>query len=414
MRRIYTSIDIGTDTIKVVVCELYNERINLLASSSTKSRGIKRGLITDYDEAATSLRMAIEEIETKLGIKIKEVLATVPSYNSYFELIYGNVNINSENSIVTSEDVVNVLQQGIKNEEVNMEMVTIIPINFALDDKLIVSDPKGKVAKRLTSRAVIVTTPNKNVYSVMKLLEKCGLEPIDIAISGICDMQTFKNKDIEDKIGCIINIGSETTTISLYNKSIIIKNKVIEIGGKTIDNDLSYIYKTSMIEAKKVKEKFAVAITKNASVSDLYDLVTENGQIVKVNQNEISEIVNARLEEIFGTIKKEMLTMAQKELDYIIITGGTSNIMYLEKMARDIFGPRVSVGKSNIIGVRNNKYSTCMGNILYYINKQKLKGDNEGMLNGQELENLSSTKKNILKFSNESMLGKVTQYFFGE
>ena len=169
-----------------------------------------------------------------------------------------------------------------------------------------------------------------------------------------------------------------------------------------------------MIEAKKVKEKFAVAITKNASVSDLYDLVTENGQIVKVNQNEISEIVNARLEEIFGTIKKEMLTMAQKELDYIIITGGTSNIMYLEKMARDIFGPRVSVGKSNIIGVRNNKYSTCMGNILYYINKQKLKGDNEGMLNGQELENLSSTKKNILKFSNESMLGKVTQYFFGE
>lgn len=414
MRRIYTSIDIGTDTIKVIVCELFNEKLNLLASSSTKSRGIKKGIITDYEEAATTLRLAMDEIETKLGIKIKEVLATVPSSNSSFELIYGNVLVKSEDGVITGEDVVNVLQQGIKNEEVNMEMVTIIPINFALDDKLIVNDPKGKVAKKLSSRAVIVTTPNKNVYSVMKLLEKCGLEPIDIAIGGICDMQTFRVPDMEGKIGGIINIGSETSTISLYNKGIIIKNKVLEMGGKSIDNDLSYIYKTSMMEAKKMKEKFAVANPKNASVSDLYDLVTENGQVVKVNQNEVSEIVNARLEEILTQIKKEIFVMAPKDLDYLIITGGTSNLMYLEKMAKDIFGDRIKVGKSNTIGIRNNKYSTCIGNILYYINKQKLRGSVDSMLSEEELNELSSTKKNILKFSNESMLGKVTQYFFGE
>ena len=75
MKRIYTSIDIGSDTIKIVVCELYQNKLNLLASSSFKSKGVKKGVITDLDLALKSVKGAFQEIEEMLGIKIKKVIA---------------------------------------------------------------------------------------------------------------------------------------------------------------------------------------------------------------------------------------------------------------------------------------------------------------------------------------------------
>ena len=414
MRHIYTSLDIGTDTIKIIVSELYHGKINLLASSSVKSKGIKKGIVADVDEARSSLMMAIEEVETKLGIKVKEVITTIPSYAADFELIRGTINIDHEDGIVNGDDIIKVLQQGIKVEEVNMEMVTIIPINFVLDDVETVKDPKGRQVKKLSSKAILVTVPSKNMYGVMKLLDKCGLEPVDISLGGICDMYALKNSELDNTIGAVINIGAETTTISLYNKCIIIKNKVLDFGGKIIDKDLAYIYKTSMVEAKKLKEKFAVGSVKYSNTTDIYDLIGDDGKVVKVTQREVSEVVVARLDEMLKTVKKELSVLAERPLDYILFTGGTSNIPYLEYLIEDIFGDIAKIGRINIVGVRNNKYSTGLGNIVYFVNKEKLKGELTSMIDSDDEDSLSSLKKNVLNVSNESVIGKVTQYFFGE
>ena len=72
MKQIYTSIDIGSDTIKVITCELFNQKLNLLAAAQAKSEGIKRGLIVDPNKVAKAIKKAIYEVETQLGIKIKK------------------------------------------------------------------------------------------------------------------------------------------------------------------------------------------------------------------------------------------------------------------------------------------------------------------------------------------------------
>ena len=410
MRNIYTSVDIGTDTIKVIVSELYNGKLNLLASSSTKSKGIKKGMIIDMDEALTSLKMAISEVEAKLNIKIHNIIAVIPSYSSEYKLIKGSINIKD---IVTKEDIIEVLNNGVKIDEVNMEMLTIIPINFSIDGTVI-KEPLGKMGSTLESKAILATTPKRNIYTIMKLFEKCELEVQDISNTGISDMAALKSNDFLGKVGVIVNIGSDITTISLYNKSIIIKDSILEIGGKTIDNDISYIYKTSMYEAKKVKERFAIASIKHASTNDIYDLISENGKVVKVTQREVSQIVVARLEEILKSIKRGIQDLTDRQIDYIIFTGGVSNMPYLDSLIEYVFGSTANVAKINIVGMRNNKYTSSLGSIVYYINKQKLVGEITGMLSEEDIDNLTSYKKNILSVSNESMLGKVASYFFGE
>ena len=414
MRHIYTSVDIGTDSIKIVVCELFHGKINLLASSSSKSKGIKKGLITDVEEASITLNNAITEIETKLGFKIKNVITSIPSYFATFELVKGEVDILSETGEVTGDDIVRVLESGMQSDEKDKEIVSLIPINFIVDSGEVLTDPKGVKSKKLYSRSITVKTPVKNVYSVVSLLENNGLEVIDISLNGIGDMYAIKNKEIEDKLGVIVNIGSETTNISLYNKGIIIKNSVIGLGGKAIDNDIAYIYKTSMVEAKKVKEKFALAHKKYASASDLYDITSADGKISKINQFEVSDVVMARTEELLSLVKKEINDLTNKEIEYIIFTGGSSNLVHLDYLLQEVFGSIAHIARINLVGLRNNKYSSCLGNILYFLSKQKLKGKNISMISDDDEDDLSSVKKNLINISNESMLGKVVDYFFGE
>lgn len=411
MKHIYTSVDIGSDSIKVVTSELFKGKLNLLAASSVKSKGIKKGLITDVNSATMSLQKAISEVENMLGIKIKKVITTIPSYFAEFTKIYGEIKINNENKIVTGDDVVKVLGQAVKGKiSSTKEMVTIVPIDFSVDSKTGIKDPKGLTGNTLRTRAILITTPKKNIYSVVGLIEAIGIEVVDISLNSIGDINALKNKGMEEKIGAIINIGAETTTVSVYNKNILIKTSIIGMAGRDIDNDISYMYKIDLEVAKKIKEKFALAHKKYASSSEIYELPGHKN----IEQLEVSTITMSRIEEILTLAKKELLELTNRQMEYIIITGGVSNMSHFELVAENIFGKDVIIGNVRLIGIRNNKYSSAVGNIVYFINKLKIKGKNYTMVSDTDMEILSSTKKSLINVSNESMLGKVFGYFFGE
>ena len=202
----------------------------------------------------------------------------------------------------------------------------------------------------------------------------------------------------------------ETTTVSVYNKNILIKTSIIGMAGRDIDNDISYMYKIDLEVAKKIKEKFALAHKKYASSSEIYELPGHKN----IEQLEVSTITMSRIEEILTLAKKELLELTNRQMEYIIITGGVSNMSHFELVAENIFGKDVIIGNVRLIGIRNNKYSSAVGNIVYFINKLKIKGKNYTMVSDTDMEILSSTKKSLINVSNESMLGKVFGYFFGE
>lgn len=416
MKHIYSSVDIGSDTIKIAVCELYKGKLNLLAASSVKSNGIKKGLITDFEAASISMKNALNEIESMLGIKIKRVVVSVPSYFAEFMVVKGTTEITNEDGIITGDDVIKVLQNAMNQKlMLGKEMVTMLPIDFNIDDKEEHnSDPKGIVGKKLSARAVMATTPKKNIYSVVSLMDSVGVEIVDISLNPIGNSYAFRFKEMDSEIGAIIDIGAETTTVSLYNKGIIVKSSIIAMGGRNIDNDLSYIYKVNVNEARKIKEKFALAHKKYASASEMYEVQSEN-EAIKINQFEASEIAMSRIEEILTLAKKEINILTTRNVDYVIITGGTSNMAHFDYIAEDIFGKDVIIGDLKVVGVRNNKYSVCIGNIVYFINKLRIKGKNFTMVSSSDMEELETPKRGIINnITNETMLGKVFGYFFSE
>ena len=414
MKYVYTSIDIGSDSVKVVVSELFQGKLNLLAASSVKSKGIKKGLIVDGKEASSSLKKALNDVEQMLGFKINRVIATVPNYFSEFVIIKGSIDLNPDMEI-NGQDIVKVFGEAMKSKDKgNKEMVTIIPIDFTVDNETGIKDPKGKHGSKLSTRSVMVLTPKKNILSVVSLLENMGLEVIDVTLNSIGDVNSIKDKVVKEKVGAVINIGHETTSISLYNKGIIVNNSMISVGGKNVDSDIAYIYKLKPEDARMVKENFALAHKKYASKTDYYEVTNKLGEDIKINQFEVSEVVQARLEEILVLARKEINVLTNREVDYILITGGTSSMNNFSIIAEDVLSEKAKVTNIHLIGLRNNKFSAAVGNIAYFISKQKLKGKYFSLISREDMEALSSTKKNLINISNESMLGKVFGYFFNE
>ena len=409
MKHIYASLDIGSDSIKIAVCELYQNKLNLLAATSVKSEGIKRGLIADFDLACNSIKEAFNSISEMVGFKVDKVIASVPSYMAEYNIVKGSIDIDV-NNVINPDDVMKSLEKAITSKKIDgREMVTVLPIDFKINDEIVLKNPVGRKGKKLSTRAVLVTVPKKNVYSVLTLLEKINIEVVDISINNIGDMYAFRNKNFDNLISAIINIGSDITSLSLYSKNVIVKSSMINVGAKLVDQEIANYYKVDISVAKKLKNKFAIASKKNTSSSDFIECKNVNGEKTKINQSEISEIVEYRVKDILNSAKNELNNLTSKKIDYIIITGGMSNITAFELAASDIFDKNINIGSIKMIGIRDNKYSSVIGNIVYFINKLKLKGQDYTMVDDGE-----SSVDSYTRSTPDSALNKIFGYFFND
>ena len=172
---------------------------------------------------------------------------------------------------------------------------------------------------------------------------------------------------------------------------------------------MSYKYRISKVDAKKIKDTFALAHVKNASKNEYYKVKDIEGCELKLSQYDVSLIVMNRLNEILTLAKNELSDLTNKQIQYIMVTGGISNMMDFEYTLNNVMISAIK-GNVKLIGVRNNKYSTAIGNIIYFLNTLKLKGMDFSMFSEDDMERLSSPKSD----NEETVLGKVFDYFFGE
>lgn len=415
MRKIYTSIDFGSDSIKMVVGEIYNHKMNVLSSTNVRSAGVRKGIIIDESLATESLKLAITEIENSLGIKIDKAITTVPSNNSSFCVVSGEIPISQKNdNIVNGNDIVAVLQEAaidkVKEQE---ELVSIVPITFSVDETDNIIDPKGRKGKYLGVKAVLTTAPKNNVHQVMKVLNNCHIEVVDTVFSSIGDYYEVKTSQTERTLGAIINIGSETMNLSLFNKGILIKNSIIELGSKNIDKDISYVYGIDLVTARNLKENFAVSSRRYADINDIVEIQTKNSNSIAINQYELSEVVEARLIELLKLAKKEINHLTKRKISYIIITGGITELAGFNYVVENILGINAHTMNITTMGIRDNKYSTASGLIKYLNSKLEMRDHDYSMLDDNQVKEIINSKKSILKTTNDTIVGKVFGYFTG-
>lgn len=411
MRRIIATLDIGSNSIKLVVGETFKNKLNILAALDVPSRGIKKGYVVNPESAIEALRELFDKAYDMIGIRVSKVIVNAPAFNTECFMSEGKTTITDENKVIKSTDVVSCLQACVYNQIApNKELVSVIPTTFNVNGEVI-KNPINMIGDVLAVKAVIVTIPQKNVSGIIFCLQKIGVEVVDITISPLGDYFEYKIKDYNRQVGAIINIGDATTTVSIINRGVLTKCEVLEIGGSNIDNDLAYVYKLSKTDAKMIKEKLALAHDRLAQPNEFLVLTDKTGSDIKINQYNASEIVKSRIEEILNLAKKQINLLTKKEISYIILTGGLTEIVDFDLVLEEIFGTKAEVKNVYEIGVRDNKYSTAVGMIKYYNYRLKLRNKDFSIFNLEEQEELSGlTRKTNL--SDNSLLGKLFGYFF--
>lgn len=411
MREILASIDIGTYKIKLVVAEIMDDQLNILCALDEESRGVKNGIIIEPNETEYAIKKLLKKAEEMLGVKVTKAIVAVNEEAADFKIGEASITITSEDKEITASDVVRVLQMSVQGKiEKEFDLVTVIPIMFKVDDRK-TRVPKGMRGDSLSVKSVVVSLPKKDIYVVAKCLEKCGIEVVDIMLGSIGSYHAHSNESTDTTTGIVVDVGEETIKLSVFNKGIIINNLVMNIGGKNVDNDISFIYKLTEEQAKKIKESLALANKRYANNKEKESIVNTVGEKIVINQYELTEVVMSRLHEMLNMAKNEINYLTKKEISYIIITGGVSEMRDFSIEVESVFGRVANVGKINIVGARDNKYASCIGMIKYFDYKLKLRDKEFSVLSSDDLEKLSGDngKKGI---SNDSILGKVFGMFF--
>ena len=398
MKKTYSSIDVGSDTIKFIVGEYYNKKVNILASHSVKSKGVRKGLIVDSNLAFNAIKDGLKVINNMLDITVKKVIVNIPGNNAKFVYVTGSIDIVNEDGIITGEDINKVIKNSVYNKlPSEYELVTVIPIEFILDNDKKEMKPVGKNSEKLNMKGIMVATPKKNVYSVINVIEGAGLSVADITLSGIADYYEIRNDNIDNKVGAIINIGHETTTVSVINNGKFMNTDVIPLGGVNIEKDLAYVFGISIFDARTIKEKFASSNKRFCQISEVFEVKNTAGELLKLNQLEVSEVVMNRLEEILDFAKKKILELSKKNISYLVITGGVTEIKSFKHLVFEFLGKDVIIYTTNTLGVRNNKYTTSLGMIKYFINKMKIREKDYSMISEEDAEKLITPKKGLKK-----------------
>lgn len=398
VKKIYASIDIGTYSCKFVVGEYFNDKLHVLSSYSINSKGIKKGLIVEPNLVAETILAGINEVNSLLGIEIKKVIVNVPDYNVKFSKVTGKITIEGEK--VSISDINKVIKDSIYNKlDDNYELVTMLPINYKIDDNKVVERPIGKKTKKLEIEGIIVSTPKKNIYSVLNVLDKTGLEVVDITINGLATYYEVRNKQMNELDGAIINLGHETTTVSIIENGTIINNETLQIGGVNVEKDISYVFGVSREDGRIIKEKFASAHKRYCQLNEIHEVKNISGELIKLNQLEVSEVTMSRMKEILTLAKKQIRMLTQNEINYIVLTGGLTEIKSFKNLAYEIFGKDVIIYTVTTLGCRDNKFVSSLGMIKYFDEKMESRGKEVSMLSIED-ETALITPNNKLKKDN--------------
>ena len=361
-----------------------------------------------------SINEALKDINSSLGVKIDKAIINVPMYDSEYMVNEGSTTITNENKVVTGNDMVNALQGSIYNKiPKSRELVTIQPIKYNVDDeKKDLLNPRGIRADKLYVTSMCMTVPKKNIYVVISILQELNIEVIDILFGIIGDYYEFKNKEISNGVCGVINIGSDKIETAVFKNGIMFNSNTLKNGSNSIDKDISYIYNISNNQAKRIKETFALAHKEFASTSDIYEITNKLGIKTKINQYEISEIVNSRLKEMLENAKKSLNDLTKKEISYIIVSGGIVNMPGFEILCKEVIGENVIIKSINTIGARDNSYSEAIGMIRYFIDKLNIRGKDYTMFDDDKYFDLVENKRNNINNGNTSVFGKLFGYLF--
>lgn len=331
-------IDIGTSKIVGLAGHKTEDgKIAIRGISKIPSRGIKRGVIFNIDEAAVSLNELIHDLQQQIQEEITSVAVTFVGQHIKTE-IYNCSRFTSDGGVVTAFDV-NELYNEAKNANIEKDysIIHVIPQCYTIDDDIRELNPVGIVGNKLEAQYKLLVVPEIHLVNLKRVLDQAGITIENITLSPIAIAEATISDD-EKEIGAVmLDIGAGTTKLAIYFENILIHTAVIPFGGNVITRDIKEGCSISPKWAEQLKIKYGEAIGDLADEQKVVTMPGHNGwEPREITFKSLAFIIQARLEEIIDNVNFQIGKSGVEDRlgSGIVISGGTANLNNITSMVK--------------------------------------------------------------------------------
>ena len=329
---IIVGIDIGTTKVCTVVGEVNNfGQIETISSTSYKCSGLKKGKIINEDEISLSIAKTIKDAEDETNLKINSAYVTIPG--KYVTIVQNSIvkDVKDKYSGISMKDVQGAISQ-IKDIEVpeSQALVDIVLDKIVLENGTVVTDPVGSISSSFTMNAQIILAQREYVRKLTSIFKKAGLEIDGIVPTTLAERNlVLDTNELHDNI-MLLDIGAGNIDIGVFEGQTFIYTNSIPVGGDNITNDIALVLNIEKEEADKLKRQYGLAL--KSFIDNDNDIILntckDNNKNKIIKSSELIEIIEARIEEMFSIINKDITNQGIKQkINNVILTGqGIVNI----------------------------------------------------------------------------------------
>ena len=379
--KLVVGLDVGTTKVSAVVGEISTSEnrngespggIKILGVGTSSSRGIRKGVVTNIEATAASIREAVAEAEKITGIQINAV---------HLGITGGHINC------ISSHGVIAVKEKEIGQKEIDSvidsaravaipfdrEILHVIPEGYSVNGQEGITDPRGMGGVRLETYVQIVSGDATSIQNIIRSCEKAGLEVIEAVYQPLASAHAILTEDEKELGVAMIDIGGGTTEVSFFRDGSFCHSVVLAIGGKNFTNDVAIGLRISTREAEYIKKRYGCTLLTMTKDDEEVEIGHDEGSTTsKIPRRYLVEILQPRAEELFALVKEELIAKGlQKSLNAgVVLTGGGVQMEGMDVMAENILelpvrtgSPVNNGGTAGVIG--NPCYSTGVGLMLY-------------------------------------------------
>ena len=373
MDRTVVALDIGTSKICTLIAEVGpppEHLMRIVGVGTVPSRGIRKGVVVNVNEVTTAVIDSIHRAERTSGYEIASAYVGLAGSHISAVNSRGVVAISRGERGIRSIDVERALEAARAIDiPHNREILHIIPRGFTVDGDDGVRDPVGMQAYRLEVEAHIVTGSTSSIRNLIKCVQEAGIHIDALVLDPLASGEAVLT-DIEREMGVVlVDIGGGTTDIAIFIEGSIWHAVVLPTGGEQLTNDIAVGLRTPYDTAESIKIKYGHAVSQAVIPEEMVKLKIfgEDGQ-QQVPRQFLAEIVEARAEEIFEMVLKEIKRSGYDGLlpAGVVLAGGSAQVPGVRDLARDVMGLPARIGEPrNLSGLvdtlQSPAFATAVG-----------------------------------------------------
>ena len=372
---IIVGIDIGTSKVASVIAEINNfNQLEIIATAECKCFGMKKTKITNEDEIASAIEKNISEVEAQSKIKINSAYVTIPG--KYVQIVQNSIVKEAKDKFagITSKDVNSAMLQlrdiDLPDDKV---IIDIIKNQFSIDSGRVVEDPVGALSSTVTVTGQVILADKEYVRQLTSIFKKANIE-VDGVIPNVLAQRSviLDVNELNDNV-MIVDIGAGNTDIGVFNGKDFVYANTIPLGGDNITSDIAQVFYISEEEAERLKKQYALALKSFIDNDTDILLSTYKGdeKNKRIKSSDLIEVIEARIEEIFSLINKQITSLGIKSnINNVILTGqGITCISKSDVAGKIVLNIPVKIATGRMTSIVKPAYRSSYALVRYESNR---------------------------------------------